>query len=294
MKSMTGFGAGRARVDTPLGQGIVSVEIKTVNQRFFDARIVLPKEYAPFEAECRKIVEKIVARGRTEVNVGRTLTRRAVPRIEIDLELARAHVNAWRRVQKTLHLPGEVDLGVLRGVPELFRSGEAVARADAELPSLRRALKAALRQLERARVREGKHLERDMRARIRRLERIVARMKPQADQALRAVRSRIEDRMRELLAENVDEARVVQEAAFQAERGVVTEEIVRLGSHLSGLRDLFRAPGPVGKQSDFLLQEIQREVNTIASKSNDLGLTRLAVDAKAEIEKLREQVQNVE
>ena len=291
---MTGFGAGRARVSTPIGQGLVSVEIKTFNQRFFDARIGLPREYAPFEGECRKILEKVVLRGRAEVNVSRVLSRRATPKVEIDLDLARAHVNAWRKVQKSLRLPGEVNLSVLRTIPDLFSASEPELRLDAELPALRRAITAALRELERARIREGKHLGRDMGERVRRLERIAAGMEAQAEHALSAVRTRVGDRMRELLDENVDEARIVQEAAFQAERGVVTEEIVRLGSHLSGLRDLFQSSGPVGKQIDFLLQEVQREVNTVASKSNDLGLTRLAVDAKAEIEKLREQVQNVE
>ncbi|MGH7858620.1 MAG: YicC family protein, partial [Candidatus Binatia bacterium] len=214
--------------------------------------------------------------------------------VEIDLDLARAYVGEWRQLQKRLRLAGEIDLSFLRGIAELYRTKEAEARPDAEQAAVRSALAEALRQFERARVREGKHLARDMRARAKRLERLAARMAGRTRDSREATRKRIEERMRELLGAHAEESRIVQEAAFQAERSDVTEELVRLRSHLAGLRDLFGVSEPVGKRIEFLLQEVQREVNTVASKSNDLALTRFAVEAKGEIEKIREQVQNVE
>ncbi|MGH7822816.1 MAG: YicC/YloC family endoribonuclease [Candidatus Binatia bacterium] len=291
---MTGFGAGKARLRLTPVEGRVTVEVKSVNQRFLDLRFVLPKEYSPWEAELRNQVQAVVSRGRVEVNVSRAVTRGGGPGLTLDLELARAWVGAWRRLQQRLGLPGTIDLSFLKGVPEFYRTSEPESRPEAERPPVQRALADALRQLDRARSREGRHLERDMRLRVKRLERLATGMAGRAHDNLAAVRQRIEERMREILGGRVDEGRVVQEAAFQAERGDVTEELVRLRSHLAGLRDLFGTSEPVGKRIEFLLQEVQREVNTVASKSNDLALTRLAVEAKGEIEKIREQVQNVE
>jgi len=157
-----------------------------------------------------------------------------------------------------------------------------------------RALSTALAEFDRARAREGAHLATDIRRRIDTLETLSGGMAERAAASREDARRRIAERLRELLDDKVDESRVVQEAAFQAERGDVTEEIVRLRSHLGGLRDLLDSGDGVGKRIDFLLQEIQREVNTVASKSSDLRLTQLAVEAKGEVEKIREQVQNIE
>src|SRR5262249_17595406 len=159
---------------------------------------------------------------------------------------------------------------------------------------LMRALSGALTELDRARTREGAHLADDIGERIAALERIAGGMAERAAASQEGARRRSEERMRGLVRGKVDESRIVQEAAFQVERGDVTEEIVRLRSHLGGLRELLDAADAVGKRIDFLLQEVQREVNTVGSKSSDLRLTQLAVEAKGEVEKIREQVQNIE
>ncbi|HSD11038.1 MAG TPA: DUF1732 domain-containing protein, partial [Candidatus Binatia bacterium] len=181
-----------------------------------------------------------------------------------------------------------------KGIPDLYRARDVGPVPERERPLLVRALTAALRQLDRSRLREGKHLAADMSERVRALETLAAAMAKRADASREDTRRRIAERMQELLEGKVDPARIVQEAAFQSERSDVTEEIVRLRSHLGGLRDLIEAEDTVGKRIDFLLQEVQREVNTVASKSSDLRLTQLAVEAKGEVEKIREQVQNVE
>lgn len=293
MKSMTGFGASRVRLSNR-GRGDISVEAKSVNQRFLDLKLSLPKEYAAWESDVRKSVQERLSRGRVELYVSREGRSEDRPRVEIDEDLAEAYVEEWRRLKKKLHLAGTVDLALLRGVPDLYRAREVSAAPAAERAALLRAVGAALRELERSREREGNHLAQDMRARVTALEALAAQMSGRAEASREATRRRIEDRMRELLEGKADEARIAQEAAFQVERSDVTEEIVRLQSHLAGLHELLRAEDPVGKRIDFLLQEVQREVNTVASKSNDLRLTQLAVEAKGEVEKIREQVQNVE
>ncbi len=293
MKSMTGFGASTVRLGAR-SRGSISVEVKSVNQRFLDLKLSLPKEYAVWEGDVRKIVQEHVARGRVEVYVGRIVSGNDRPSIELDDNLARAYVEEWRRLKRTLRLAGDVDLGLLKGIPDLYRVRDVVAVPEAERPLLARALTAALRELDRSRLREGKHLATDMGGRIRALETFAAGMAERAAASREDTRRRITERMQELLDGKVDESRIVQEAAFQVERSDVTEEIVRLRSHLGGLRDLTAADDAVGKRIDFLLQEVQREVNTVASKSSDLRLTQLAVEAKGEVEKIREQVQNIE
>jgi len=293
MRSMTGFGSARVRLPGRR-RGVISVEAKSVNQRFLDLKLSLPKEYAAWEADVRKAVQTRLSRGRVEVTVNRDGSPEERLRVEIDENLARAYVEQWRRLKKTLRLTGDVDLALLRGVPELYRPREASAAPLAERNSLVRAVGAALRELERSRAREGRHLARDIHSRIVALERLAAEMAERAQASREGTRRRIEERMRELLEDKVEPARIVQEAAFQVERSDVTEEIVRLRSHLAGLQDLLQADDAVGKRIDFLLQEVQREVNTVASKSSDLRLTQVAVEAKGEVEKIREQVQNVE
>jgi uncharacterized protein (TIGR00255 family) len=293
VRSMTGFGTARARLRSR-ERGEIAVEAKSVNQRFLDLKLSLPKEYAAWEPEVRKAIQAHVSRGRVEVFVSRDGRAEDRPRIEIDEDLARAYVAEWRRLKKRLRLAGEVDLALLRGALDLVRVREVSAPPRAERSALVRAVDAALRALEQSREREGGHLAHDLRGRIAALEHLASQMTERAEASREGIRRRIANRMRELVDGKVDESRIVQEAAFQAERGDVTEEIVRLRSHLAGLGDLLGLAEPVGKRMEFLLQEVQREVNTVASKSSDLRLTQIAVEAKSEVEKIREQVQNVE
>jgi uncharacterized protein (TIGR00255 family) len=293
VKSMTGFGAATA----PLGarsRGFISVEVKSVNQRFLDLKLSLPKEYAGWEGEVRKAVQDRVGRGRVEVYVGRSAAGNERVRVEIDEDLARAYVDQWRRLKRKLRLSGEIDVSLLKGIADLYRPRENSTVLRSEHSVLLRALSRALTELDRARVREGTHLADDIHERIAALETLADGMAERAAASRDGARRRIEERMREMIEGKVDENRIVQEAAFQVERGDVTEEIVRLRSHLGGLRDLLGRDDAVGKRIDFLLQEVQREVNTVASKSSDLRLTHLAVEAKGEVEKIREQVQNIE
>lgn len=287
---MTGYGA--AAVAIPGGR--LTIELRSVNQRFLDVRVTAPREYAPWEAACRELVGKHVARGRVEVYVSRNAPARGRTRVVPNVEAARDYAAAWRRVAAELGIKGELDLGLLRGT-EIFETVEMPRDLRGEFPAAGRVLTDALVMLDRARRREGRNLQRDMRARVARLVAIERAIRAHAAAVVGELQTKVNDRLQGLLkGSTVDPARVAQEVAYLAERSDVTEEMVRLRSHVDELRKLLVAGGPVGKQIEFLLQETHREINTIGSKVNQLEITRLVVEAKGEIERLREQVQNVE
>ncbi|TFH23698.1 MAG: YicC family protein [Myxococcales bacterium] len=290
MKSMTGFGAAQARA----GDVEIAVEVRSVNQRHLDVKVAAPREYAPWEPDLRRAVAAAIGRGRVEVFVNRSSASRG-KEIFLQKDLARAYVNAWRDLQRELGLAGEVDLALLQGRGELFQKGERPGNPEAELETVRALLDRALAAHARARGREGAHLKRDMESRARALRVLVKEIRKRAKILVPHLKERLEKRIGELLGrDQIDPARLAQEAALLADRADVTEELVRLESHLDSLRDIFAAEGPVGKRIDFVLQEINRELNTIGSKAADLEVTNHVLAGKAEVEKVREQVQNVE
>lgn len=287
---MTGYGTAAA----PLPAGRVTIEVRSVNQRFLDVRVNAPREYAAWESAARDTVRRRVERGRIEVHVGRNAPSGARTRVVVNLEAAREHAAAWRRLRRELGLSGDLDPALLR-VPDVFQTVELPGDVRREFPAATRALTRALDHLDRERRREGAHLQRDMRARIKRLVAIERAVRKHTARALVSIQAKVTDKMQKLLkGAPVDSARIAQEAAYLADRGDITEERVRLGSHLKELALLLGGLGAVGKRFEFLLQEVHREINTIGAKVNNLDVTRLVVEAKGEIEKLREQVQNVE
>lgn len=290
VRSMTGFGA--AAEGLPGGR--LTIELRSVNQRFLDVRVTAPREYAPWEATCRELVGKEVARGRVEVYVSRNAPARGRTRIVLNTEAARDYATAWRKVAAELGVKRDLDLGLLRGA-DIFETVETPRDLRREFPVAARVLARALATLDQARRREGRNLQRDMLQRVTRLTVIERSIRAHAATVAGELQTKVNDRLQGLLkGSTVDPARVAQEVAYLAERSDVTEELVRLRSHLDELRKLLGAGGPVGKQIEFLLQETHREVNTIGSKVNQLEITRLVVEAKGEVERLREQVQNVE
>jgi len=290
LKSMTGFGT----ASVPIAAGRVTVEVRAVNQRFLDVRVTAPREYGPWEAVCRDTVRKHVARGRVEVYVSRNAPPSGRTRIVFDRAAAREYAAAWRALQREIDLGGQLELGLFRAA-DVFQTVEMPGDVRPEFPAAGRALGQALERFDRERRREGANLQRDMRARIDRLAAIERSLRVHAAAALPELQAKLGERVQRLLqGAQVDSARVAQEAAFLAERGDVTEELVRLASHLAALRALLGSAVPAGKQIEFLLQEVHREINTIGSKVSNLAVTQLVVEAKGEVERLREQVQNVE
>ncbi len=290
MKSMTGYGAASGRS----GDVAFSVEIRSVNQRFLDLKLNMPREYARWESELRSMVSATVDRGRVEVYVTRS-SNGSARGVELQEDVAGAYLDAARKLQKLFSLPGEIGIEAFLDRNDVFRPVEREVDAATEIVQVKKLLEKALAAHARERRREGSNLKRDMQSRARRLASIGKSLEKYLKGASSRMQKRLQKKIGELLDKTtIDASRLVQEAALLAERADVTEEIVRLRSHVEALSALLKSTGPVAKRIDFLLQEFIRELNTIGSKAGDLEITTLVLEAKAEVEKLREQVQNVE
>lgn len=292
MKSMTGYGQASSQGD---GRG-VTVEIRAVNQRFLEVKLSMPRDLLPWESEMRNLVQAQVARGKVDVSIARTGMGSDAVVVEPNLELARAYVDGWQRLQASLGIPGSIDLAWLQSRSnEIFRVVERPAEPGRDFALVRATLLQALAAFDRERLREGRALARDMKARARQLQKLRKQIQARSLRIKPALAERMQQRVRELLSgKEIKEERLLQEVALLVEKADVTEELVRLGSHLDALVEHVGAEGPIGKRIDFLLQETHREFNTIAAKSNDIEVTQATLEARSEIEKLREQVQNVE
>ena len=287
INSMTGYGrCVRARDGRSL-----TVEVKSVNHRFLDISLRMPRCFLFLEDEARKAIGARLSRGHVDVFCTYRNQREDARDVQVDEGLIRAYLRA------TDALTGLADdrsvMGML-ALPEVVQVVEAEEDRDALRALLLETLSGALDEVSAMRAREGEALQKDLAARADALEGIQDAIAARAPQSVVSYRERLRANVEELLGSQMDEARLVQEVAIMADRLAIDEELVRLTSHISQLRALIRDPAPAGRRLDFLAQEFNREVNTIASKSQDIEITRLAMDGKAEIEKLREQVQNVE
>ena len=288
---MTGYG----QATWQRGGRTLTVEIKAVNQRFLEVKLNMPREYQPWEAELRALVQEQVARGKLDIAVFRGGTDNGEVTVEANAALAKAYVDAWRRLQRDLRLPGEIDLSLLQGRQEFLRVVERRQDPSGEIDAVRTTLRRAVQAFNRDREREGRVLGRDMTARTKRLQQLQRHIADRVRGLTPVLAARLRERVTGLLeGREIKEERVLQEVAFAVDRSDVTEELVRLASHLDNLGSLLRSREPAGKKIDFLLQEVHREFNTIASKSVDLEVTNHTLAARSEIEKLREQVQNLE
>ncbi len=291
MRSMTGFG--RALIER---DGIrVTAEVRALNQRFYELKLNLPRTWGEYEAEIRKIIQATVARGRVELFVKAVTLRPPAARLQVNEGLANQYVDELRRLARRLRLNGEPGIEAILNRPEIFHVVEE-EREGADAPRLGIvAIERALKALDAERLREGKSLRRDFAARIKRVRAAIPKIERLAEQTRAEVMKNFQARVRELLANlPVNEKRLYEEASSASQHGDISEEITRLKIHLDGLGDLLNREGPVGKSIEFLLQEINREVNTMGSKSQNAALSHLTVEVKAEAEKMREQVQNVE
>jgi uncharacterized protein (TIGR00255 family) len=290
IRSMTGFGSGRGSA----GGEELDVEIRSVNHKFCEVKVRLPRELAALEVDAARLVRERLARGGVDVTARRAGGAGAVaPRV--DVALAEGYARAFAEVKARLALPGEVTLADVVAADGVIRLDERALDLEAAREALRAGLGAALDALVAMRAREGEALARDLGGRLDAVEALVARAAALVPQSVEHHRARLADRVQELtrgLA--LDPARLAQEVALFADRTDVTEEVTRLGSHLAQARGLLSSAEPAGRKLDFLVQEMHREVNTVGSKSQSAEIAALVVAAKAEIERLREQVQNVE
>jgi len=288
---MTGFG--RAAVER--GGIEITVEVRSLNQRFLEVKTNLPRGWGEYEGEVRKLVNATVARGRVEVFIRAGTSGPPRSRLRVNDDLARRYVGELRRLGRTLKLDGQPDVGVLLNRPEIFQVVEEESDLSAAVKLGLAALRQALRALDRERAREGAALARDLRSRLTRISTSLPAIARLSEESRKAVEVNFKNRLRELLdTQPISEKRLFDEAAAAAQHADITEELTRLKTHIQGLREILGRDGPCGKPVEFLLQELHREVNTIGSKSQSAPLSRITVDLKGEIEKLREQIQNIE
>ncbi len=290
-RSMTGFGRGEACVDGRTW----TVEIKTVNHRFLDQRIGLPRSISGLEERVKKMVATRFDRGRVEVNGVVQGDASTGVLLQVNMDLARQYHRCLQEVKTTLDLAGRITICDMLGLRDLIRHQEEGLDLEKEWIGLEKALGQALDECDRMREKEGRSLKKDLLQRLQTFARLVETIEISVPDIVQSRRQELKTRIEKLLTEvDLDPARLAQEAAFMADKADVTEEIVRLRSHIDQFETFLGSDEPVGRRLDFLLQEFLREVNTLASKINNGGIAHLGVEMKNDIEKLREQVQNIE
>ncbi len=295
IKSMTGF-ASLTRDDE---RGTLGVTIRSVNHRFLDLQMRLPPVIADLEARLRALVQKHLARGRVEVSVSLQLRQGSAPRVELNEEFAQALAAAVEQARSRGVISGMLTAGDLLRLPQALSIREQLPEAGGVSSLLGTvvddAVLAAIQQLEEMRVREGAHLRTDLDTRKALLSGLIARIATAANTGREALEARLLERAREIATTlPIDQSALAQEVVRVAQRSDISEEVTRFHGHLAHWDALSESAEPCGRKLDFLLQEMNREVNTIGSKADGLQVSEVVIQAKAELERMREQVQNVE
>lgn len=291
VKSMTGYG--RARQERN-GRNI-TVEVRSVNNRYLDCTVKMPRAYIFAEDAMKALVQKYISRGKVDVFVTVDAVTADQTVVQVNEPLARSYYQALSRLREMFSLEDELSASTLARFPDVL----AVTKAEEDLEMISAdicaVLEEALTAHRQMRSVEGEKLFSDIAGRADTIESVVAKVEERSPQTASEYRARLEAKMREVLqSTTIDESRILTEAAIFADKIAVDEETVRLRSHLSQLRTMLSGDEPVGRKLDFLIQEVNRECNTIGSKCNDLTIARDVVNMKAEVEKIREQVQNIE
>ena len=291
MHSMTGYG--RMSVERDGRQ--LTVELKSVNHRFLDLSFRMPRSFNFLEDSARKLIGEYLSRGHVDLFATYRNTREDSRRVEVDQALLDAYMTALDDIAETTGLEDDRTLSLATRLPDVLTVAEADEDQDALRALMREALTGALEQMQAMREKEGEALKSDISSRIDTLEKMTGEIEARYPETVAEYQQKLKARVEELLGgAAMDEQRLMQEVAVMADRSAIAEETVRLHSHFAQVRGFMEASEPVGRKLDFIVQELNREVNTISSKSQDVPITRLVVEAKAEIEKIREQVQNVE
>ena len=289
MYSMTGFGRGEYRKD---GIELV-IELKSVNNRFLDISVRTPHIFAPCEELIRAGIRSALARGHVDVFVSCSDLREREKRLLVDVSAARAYAAAADQLSRETGLANDLSVTQLLRMNDVVRSEEAAAADDALIGALTSALSDALSALKEMRRKEGERLRADLMARIKAIARLRDEIAARAPLVAAEYRKKITERIGEYLGGKVDETRILTEAAIFADKCNIDEELTRLSSHIQEFYKICEGD-PVGRKLDFLVQEFNRETNTIGSKASDSQIAKLVIEMKAEIEKIREQIQNLE
>jgi uncharacterized protein (TIGR00255 family) len=287
MKSMTGYGEASHQNK----HAKITVQVRSLNHRHLDLQLRVPREYLGFEEEIRKSLRQTVNRGRIDLFINRTSLPGHAREVELDEELLAQYLKAFQHAKNKFRLAGEIGVSIFSSIPDLLRVRGIEADAALEKQALFSAVRLAVQKLEHSRIREGRHLKADMQSQLRRLKSIAAQLEKHAGQ----LGPRLQKNSVEL--NNLEAATKIAAEALDATnwaKGDVNEEVVRLKTHIAALAKVLQETEPVGKRIDFMLQEIQRELNTISAKIPLLAVVQLVLQGKERVEKIREQTQNVE
>ena len=289
--SMTGYGSAKGSVE---GQEI-TVELKSVNNRYLDCSVRLPRNFLFAEDTVKQAVSVGVSRGKVDVFVSAQASQDSGTVVSVNEELARGYRDAVAHIAETLGLESGLNAFSLARFPDVLTVERRELDKDKAAAALSDITAKAVEEFNAMREREGERLRRDMLGKLETIEGLVSVVEERSPQTVKEYRERLEARLRDILADrSLDEQRVITEAAIFADRTAVDEETVRLRSHIAQFRTMLEEGSPIGRKMDFLVQEFNRESNTIGSKCSDASLAKVVVELKSEIEKIREQLQNVE
>lgn len=291
MKSMTGYGRARTLVN---GREI-SVEVRAVNHRYLDVNVKCPRAYSFLEDALKKAAGARIARGKIDLFVQINTTTDEDIEIKVNIPLAQHYLQAFKQLSEQTGLPYEISLLSLAKMPEVLTEEQTEPDIERLTKDVLSVFEQAADEFDGMRLKEGEKLAADVNARGQNILKLLEEVELRAPERTREYREKLEKRLAEILADTtVDEQRLLTEAAIFADRTAIDEETVRLRSHLNQLEQMLSDSKPIGRKLDFLVQEMNRESNTIGSKANDITLSKLVVEMKSEIEKIREQVQNLE
>ena len=293
LKSMTGFGRGEYSDDNYT----IVVEIRSINHKYSDFFVRIPRKYSFAEEYIRTSLKEVIKRGKVEVNITVDSTSQGDVDIELNMELAEKYCKSLYSIQDSLGIAGDIDINSFCKLPEILKIVQGKEEEDLFTAAVKNAMSGAIEKLDNMRIIEGEHMVRDIRERAILMKDIVDKIEKYAPKVSEKYVCKMKERIVELVGENTEipEDRILLEAAIFADKSNVTEEIIRLKSHIDKLLGILEvSDGPEGKKMDFLMQEMNREANTVGSKANDLEITENVLILKSEIEKIREQVQNIE
>ena len=294
IRSMTAFGRARATV----GGKDITVELRSVNNRFFDCSVKLPRAFSFLEEKIKPYLQSAsVSRGKVDVFIGIDVVDSPDTEIVLDEGYAAAYIKALKQLGSAFDLRDDISIMTVAQNRDLFLIQKAEDDAEQDWQDVRTVLDQALERFIAARRREGENIEKDLCGKIEAIQKRVNEIETISAEDTETYRQKLEGRLREMLSDNrlvFEESRILTECAIFADRIAIDEELVRLRSHFDGFHDILSSGEPVGRRLDFLVQEINRETNTIGSKCQNATIARLVVDIKCEIEKIREQIQNIE
>ncbi|OPY58008.1 MAG: hypothetical protein A4E55_01229 [Pelotomaculum sp. PtaU1.Bin035] len=291
LKSMTGYGRGEASTN---GKKF-TVELKAVNHRFLEVVLRMPRSLMSMEDQIKRLIQSRLARGRVDGFLGVEDCGEKTAFVKVDKALAAAYYNAMKELQENLGAEGKIKLKDIVVQPGVLALEENPVAIEEYWLAIKEAVEDAIEKLIQMRAIEGEQLFKDLRERVGLIARLNEKIMERSPVVVEEYRERLDNRLNDFIKDgSLDVARLAAEAALFAERSNITEETVRLDSHISQVYTCFESGEAIGRKLDFIIQEMNREINTIASKANDMEISRLVVEVKSELEKIREQVQNIE